>query len=108
MRRPARHAALGLRIELDHNVGRLPAGNFEATVVSGQLRFNPSADLQLSTLVQYDNESRSIGSNSRIRWTITPAPELFVVYNHNVRSLLDRWQLESNQLVMKVQYAWRR
>jgi len=31
-----------------------------------------------------------------------------VVYNHNVRSLTDRWQLESNQLVAKVQYAWRR
>jgi hypothetical protein len=24
-----------------------------------------------------------------------------------VRSLLDRWQLDSNQLLVKLQYAWR-
>jgi hypothetical protein len=29
-------------------------------------------------------------------------------YNHNVRSLLDRWELESNQLMMKVHYTVRR
>jgi hypothetical protein len=33
--------------------------------------------------------------------------ELFLVYNHNVRSLLDRWQLDSNQLLIKLQYTWR-
>jgi len=32
---------------------------------------------------------------------------LFVVYNHNVRSLLDRWLFDSNQLLIKLQYAWR-
>ncbi|MFN0178575.1 MAG: DUF5916 domain-containing protein [Gemmatimonadales bacterium] len=101
-------ATLGLQVELDHNVGRLPAGDFEATVVSGQLRYNPSADLQFSTLVQYDNESRSIGSNTRLRWTITPATELFVVYNHNVRDRLDRWAFDSNQLLAKLRVAFRR
>ena len=25
----------------------------------------------------------------------------------DVRSLLDRWQLDSNQLLIKLQYAWR-
>jgi hypothetical protein len=34
--------------------------------------------------------------------------DLFVVYNHNVRSLLDRWELESNQLLAKLQHTWRR
>ena len=33
--------------------------------------------------------------------------DLFIVYNHNVRSMLDRWRLDSNQLLVKVQYAWR-
>ena len=31
-----------------------------------------------------------------------------LVYNHNVRSILDRWQLDSTQLLVKLQYAWRR
>jgi len=33
--------------------------------------------------------------------------DLFVVYNHNVRELVQRWQLDSNQLVVKFQYAFR-
>ena len=33
--------------------------------------------------------------------------DLFVVYNHNVRELLQRWQLDSNQLLVKFQYALR-
>ena len=49
----------------------------------------------------------SVGINSRLRWTFLPVADLFVVYNHNVRSLLDRWQLDSNQLLVKLQYAWR-
>ena len=45
--------------------------------------------------------------NTRLRWTFRPAGDLFVVYNHNVQSLQDRWHLESNQLLVKLQYAWR-
>ena len=46
--------------------------------------------------------------NTRLRWTFRPEADLFVFYNHNVQSIAERWQLDSNQLVMKVQYAWRR
>jgi hypothetical protein len=48
-----------------------------------------------------------VGINTRLSWTILPVADLFIVYNHNVRSLLDRWQLESNQLLVKLQYAFR-
>src|SRR5215203_3813636 len=43
--------------------------------------------------------------NTRLRWTFSPVGDLFVVYNHNVREMLQRWQLDSNQLVVKFQYA---
>jgi hypothetical protein len=49
-----------------------------------------------------------VGVNSRLSWTFLPVADLFIVYNHNVRSVLDRWDLESNQLVVKMQYAWRK
>jgi hypothetical protein len=100
-------AVLGLEVEVEHNVGRMRAGDFVATVVNGELRYSPSPDLQLTTLIQYDNESRSIGSNSRLRWTITPTTELFVVYNHNVRDRFDRWAFDSNQLLTKLRVAFR-
>ena len=72
------------------------------------MRINISSDLSIASYVQYDTGSDSIGANTRMQWTILPVADLFVVYNHNVASSLDRWQLESNELLIKFQYAWRR
>jgi hypothetical protein len=91
----------------ERNIGHLASGSFRQTLVGNRLRFNLSPDFSIASYVQYDTDSDSVGVNTRARWTITPAAELFVVYNHNVRSLLERWQLESNQLLVKLQYAWR-
>lgn len=89
------------------NVGRLVSGRFTQTLVSSRLRVNVSPDLSVASYAQDDTDSDSIGVNTRLRWTFTPVADLFVVYNHNVRSLLDRWPLDSNQLLVKLQYAWR-
>jgi len=59
-----------------------------------------------ASYTQYDTDSDSVGINTRLRWTFKAVGDLFVVYNHNVRSLLERWQLDSNQLLVKLQYAW--
>lgn len=91
----------------EHNIGRLATGDFTQTLVGTRLRVNISPDLSLASYAQYDTDSDSVGVNTRVRWTFTPAADLFVVYNHNVRSLLDRWQLDSNQLLVKLQYAFR-
>lgn len=91
----------------EHNVGRLPVGRFAQTLVGTRLRVNVSPDLSISSYMQYDTDSDSIGVNTRMRWTFTPVADLFVVYNHNVRTLGDRWRLDSNQLLVKLQYAWR-
>ena len=58
--------------------------------------------------MQYGTDSGSVGVNTRLRWTFWPVAYLFVVYNHNLRSLENRWQQESNQLIVNAQYAWRR
>jgi hypothetical protein len=91
----------------ERNIGRLPSGDFTQTLVGTRLRINVSPDLSVSSYTQYDTESDSVGVNTRLRWTFLPVADLFVVYNHNVRSLLDRWELDSNQLLVKLQYAWR-
>ena len=44
---------------------------------------------------------------TKLRWTFRPLGDLFVIYNHNVRERLDRWALDSNQLLVKLQYAFR-
>jgi hypothetical protein len=48
---------------------------------------NVSPDLQVNSFVQFDNESRGVGTNMRLRWTFAPAGDLFVVYNHIVRKI---------------------
>ncbi len=91
----------------EYDAGRLDAGDFDTTVAGARLRLNLSPDLTLSSYVQYDTLSQSVGTNTRLRWTIRSAGDLFVIYNHNVRDYSDRWQLDSNQLLVKFQYAFR-
>jgi hypothetical protein len=96
----------------EHDVGHLPEGNFAQNLAGTRLRLNFSPDLQLTSFVQYDSESESFGTNTRLRWTFNPLADLFVVYNHNMRTrdpLTLRRELvfASNQLLVKAQYAFR-
>jgi hypothetical protein len=100
-------AFASFELSAERNVGDLPAGDFTQDLFGGRLRVNFSPDLQVNSFVQYDNESREFGANTRLRWTFDPLGDLFVVYNHNLVDLTDRWALDSNQLLVKVQYAWR-
>lgn len=100
-------ATFTLRINAEHDIGRLPVGAFDTSLLGVRALLNLSPDLNLSSFVQYDTDSRSVGSNTRLRWSFHPAGDLFVVYNHNLRELDERWELDSNQLLAKVQYAFR-
>ena len=73
-----------------------------------KLRLNLLPDLQLNSFVQYDTESRTLGTNTRLRWTFNPRGDLFVVYNHNLRDVDARFERESNELLVKLQYTFRR
>ena len=73
-----------------------------------RLLLNFSSDLQLSSLTQYDNESKELGSNTRLRWTFDPFGDIFIVYNHNlIRNEEDKWEFVSNELPIKIQYTFR-
>lgn len=101
------------------SAGRLAAGRFTQDLIGARVRLNVSPDLQFNSFMQYDNESESFGTNTRLRWTFTPLGELFLVYNHNIArrfsmrsSQLDEelspaWGFSSNQLLVKVQYSFR-
>jgi hypothetical protein len=96
----------------EHDVGRMPEGDFVQDLVGTRFRLNVSPDLQLTSFAQYDTESHSFGTNNRLRWTFNPLGDLFVVYNHNLRTrdpvtLQRQWYFASNQLLVKAQYAFR-
>ena len=74
------HARLTLDLSTTTFLGSLPAGDF--TIRLWQLRgsYSFSPDLVLSSFVQYDSESSNFGANTRLRWTIHPGTDLFVVW----------------------------
>ncbi len=96
-----------LDLTVTRNIGELDAGNLDQQLYGLRALANVSPDLQLTSFVQYDDGSGELGTNTRLRWTFTPLGELFVVYNYNVIDELDRWALESSQLLIKAQYAVR-
>lgn len=102
-----------VEVNATRNEGRMAQGNFTQQVIGTRYRLNFSPDLQLSSYLQYDDESRNFGANTRLRWTFSPQGELFVVYNHNAVEPLDAlgqrldWRFASNQLLIKAQYAFR-
>lgn len=105
-------ALVNFEVAGEHNVGRLPEGAFTQDVLGARLRVNISPNLAASTFLQYDNETRALGTNTRVRWTFMPEGDVFVVYNHNVRVIdpatgVRLWRFDSNQLLVKTQYALR-
>ena len=83
--------------------------HFTEEVYGIRLQLNLTADLQFSSLTQYDTQSRELGTNNRLRWTFNPLGDLFVVYNHNALKPVSgyRWEFVSNEFPVKIQYGWR-
>ena len=102
------NALLNLEAGLEHNAGRLPSGAFTLDLATLRIGLNLSPDLQVSSLVQYDNESRLLGTNTRLRWTFRPQGELFVIYDWGIRDLQQSWRNDLNRLSVKVRYTLRR
>jgi len=108
---------LTVEVNGEHDIGSLPSGDFTADLWGVRLRANISPDLQVSSFTQYDSEGRSLGANTRLRWTFSPLGALFVVYNHNLSDpsaiipgepwSVRRLRFASNQLLVKAQYAFR-
>ena len=101
-------------------MGEVETGSIDQSVYGIRALANFSPDLQLTSFVQYDDESKQLGTNTRLRWTFHPLGELFLVYNYNVVEQVNspnslgggmnrpnRWALEATQLMLKVQYALR-
>ena len=60
---------------------RLPEGTFVARIFTGNVSYAFSPTLALSSLMQYDNRSRNLGWQSRMRWTPQPGNDLFIAFN---------------------------
>ncbi len=99
-------SSLNLSLNVERNIARLPEGDFHQDLLGGRLQYSFTPNFELSSFIQYDNETRSVGSNTRLRWTFDLLGDLFIVYNHNIDKVENRyWQYDSNQLIVKLSYG---
>jgi len=62
---------------------KLPEGDFNTSLVMCRVNYSFSPFITLANFVQYDTESRNVGLQNRLRWTLVPGNEFFIVLNHN-------------------------
>jgi hypothetical protein len=103
---------LQLNLSADNAFGNLPEGNFAERLWQLNVVYAFTPDLLLSEYTQYDNDSNNLGINTRLRWTIKPGTDLYVVWNHGWLHPEDeeRWSVLkpiSDQAVVKLRYTWR-
>ena len=97
-----------LGYSVNQTFANLPEGNFIARIFSSRLDYTPSPLLAFSSLLQYDNRSEILGWQSRVRWTLQPGNDLFLVFNRGwIRDLddLDRLTPRDSRVSAKLQYT---
>jgi hypothetical protein len=88
---------------------RLPEGDFEATILTSRLDFSVSPRLSFFNLAQYDNRSRNLGWQSRVRWSPDPGNDVFLSFHQGwIHEPGERiLRAEDRKLSAKVQYSIR-
>ncbi|MDJ0765451.1 MAG: hypothetical protein QNJ97_20895 [Myxococcota bacterium] len=76
-------ALISLAFSGERNIASLPQGSFIEDAYRTMLGLNISPDLTLSSIVQYETEDKALGTQTRLRWTIMPSSNLYIIYNHN-------------------------
>jgi hypothetical protein len=98
---------LTIRATADVVRSRLPQGDFNADVFGVKLSFTFSPDLTLDSFVQYDTESDSLGTNTRLRWDWTPLSQLFLVFNYNALDPGGAFVSDGYEATVKLQHEIR-
>ncbi len=98
---------LTFQLNGERNVGRIEAGSFAADLYRSKVQFNFSPDFTMSSIVQYDTEGDTVGTNTRLHWSITPSSNLYFVFNYNWIKLNEHWERESYESVAKIEYVFR-
>ena len=101
---------LTLSLSTNQTFARLPEGRFTARIVTSTVNYAVSPFLAFSNLMQYDNRSRNLGWQGRIRWTIQPGRDLFLAFNQGwiqEEATTLRFRAADSKLSAKVQYSVR-
>lgn len=103
--RVSRHVNIGASFE-ERRI-ELARRKFAVRVASGHLNLALSPEVSLNTLAQYDNESRNLAVNCRLRWTFRPGCDLFLVFNQGWLREDDRYVRQFTGTTTKLEMSWR-
>ncbi len=94
--------------ELQQYWVRLLEGRFVTRLALFRVDYSFGPSLSVANFVQYDTDSRNLGLQSRLRWTIRPGNELFFVVNHAWQyNNFDRMEAILTNVRAKLNYTFR-
>lgn len=99
-----------ISLNTNQTFARLPGGHFAARIFTSSLRYTASPSLSFSNLIQYDNRSRNLGLQSRVRWMLRPGSDLFLAFAQgwiHQGSQSVRFRSQESKLSAKFQYSFR-
>jgi len=94
-------------LESDRRWVTLPDGSFITQIYRLNLNFLFSPNLSWYNYAQYENQTETIGWQSRFQWIIDPGKEIFLTFNSPLIDPLDRFQPEIYEARVKVKYTIR-
>jgi hypothetical protein len=95
-------AFFNLEAGFDYTTVALPYARFPVRLGRLGATFQFAPTLVWSVLGQYDNLSRQVGLNTRVRWTYAPGGDLFLVLNHGAEVEDGRWEATRTELSAKI------
>ena len=103
---------LQLELSAENDFGDLPQGTFTQRLYQLKTVYAFTPDLVISSYAQYDSESRDVGLNTRLRWTVTPGDDVYLVWNRSLHRPTDPgdWSLlrtREDHLALKVRWTRR-
>ena len=98
--RPSRFVSAGISDQLREV--RLREGTFTVRLASATLKLAFTPDLSWNSVVQYDNLSRQVGLNSRLRYTYRPGSDLYFVVNQGWEDDERQFQRLTTAITMKI------
>ena len=96
-------------VSTNQTFAKLPEGHFTARIYTSNINYTSSPRLAFSNLVQFDNRSRNLGWQSRVRWTMRPGDDLFFVFNQGwIQEAGEniRFRAMDRKVSAKIQYAF--
>jgi hypothetical protein len=100
-----------LDLDTENDFARMPAGNFVQRLWSVRAAYAWNPSLVLSSFIQYDTESQNVGTNTRLRWTIKPGNDLFIVWNRGWQRIVTDPHVsiipQSDLIAIKLRWTFR-